>query len=88
MDMSRAPIELYIDELMLEGVAPGDRLAIAEALRGELARLLAAAGLPGMEEDSRVVADLDGGALQLHAGAAPRETGPEVAQTLYRGLVR
>ncbi len=35
------PIEIHIDELVLEGVAPGDRHAVAEAVASELARLTA-----------------------------------------------
>jgi hypothetical protein len=88
MDMNPGPIELHIDELVLEGVDPGDRLAVADALRGELARLLAAGGLPGLQEADAEGSHLNRGTLQLRAGTLPRDTGAAVAQAVYRGIGR
>jgi hypothetical protein len=44
--MRSGRVELRIEELVLEGFAPGDRHGIGDAIQVELARLLAEQGLP------------------------------------------
>ncbi len=40
-------VEVHIDRLVLHGVAPGDRSAVAQAVEREVARLAEAGGLAG-----------------------------------------
>jgi hypothetical protein len=44
--MSRPPIRLHIERLVLEGVAPRDAAAVVAAFQAELGRLLAAPAAP------------------------------------------
>lgn len=44
--MTRPPLRVRIDRLVLTGIAPEDRAAVRRAFETELARLLAAAPVP------------------------------------------
>ncbi len=81
-------IELHIDELVLHGFSPADRLRIGAALEGELARLLAESGIP--PELARVsgIERVDGGQLELSAGASARDLGAGIAHAVYGSLGR
>jgi hypothetical protein len=78
---------LHIDELVLTGVAPADRYAIGEAIELELARLFAEEGAPSWRR-SLEVDHLNAGEVQLQAGSHPRVTGVQLAQAIYRGLLK
>ena len=80
------PIEIHIDELVLEGVSPGDRQAVAEAAARELARLTAEWGLPPAEASRRAVDRVDAGTLQLGLSAQPGALGAEIARALHENL--
>jgi hypothetical protein len=88
VDMSRPPIELHVEELVLHGFASADRHRIADAVRAELARLLEERGLPGAREGDAAVARLDGGTVRLRDGAAPDEAGAAIARAVYGGIPR
>lgn len=80
-----ADIHLHIDELILEGVAAGERQAVAAAVQAELARLLAAeagATLTGSR------ARIDGGMIDAPPAAKPQQMGAAIAQAVYRGISR
>ena len=74
---SKPSVEVHIDELVLHGFAPGDRRGIGDAVERELARLLAARGLP--------VPGADVGVARVSAGpAAP--TGGAIAEAVYGAI--
>jgi hypothetical protein len=81
----RPNIELHIEELVLHGFAPGDRHRIGEAVRRELARLLAEQGVPpGLSRGGEVTRQ-DGGSFRSEAGGKPEATGTGVGQAVYGG---
>ena len=79
-------VELYIEELVLHGFAPGDRYPIGEAVEQELTRLLTVQGVPPSLAQGKEVASLDGGAFEVMAGAKPEAIATQVAQAIYGGL--
>ena len=83
---SQPPIALHIEELVLHGFPHGDRHGIAEALRGELTRLLSDPTMRGTLATPRETARLDGGSFPAAANSKPEAIGVQVAQSLYRGL--
>lgn len=86
MSLMRTDIELHIEELVLEGFAPGDRHAIGEAVRAELTRLLAEQRAPQFLQHGGETARLDGGKFDLKAGARSEAVGVQVARTVYEGF--
>jgi hypothetical protein len=78
----KRPIELHIEELVLHGFDPHQRHAIGDAVHGELARLLAAHGIPSAGTVD--VARLDGGSFALRPGA--RAAGEGVARSVHAAL--
>jgi len=81
-------LALHLEELVLHGLAPGDRHRIGEALQRELTRLFTEQGLPGRLARGGTVARLDGGELTLTPGTPAEVVGVQVAQAVYRGLRR
>jgi hypothetical protein len=79
-------IELRIEELVLYGFSPADRLRIAAALEGELARLLAERGLPQGLADGAGRDAIDAGSFVRGPLATPVSIGGEVAHAVYGGL--
>jgi hypothetical protein len=79
-------IDLHIDELVLHGFAARDRGRIAAAVESELARLLSAEGMRGLLAHPAGLERLDAGAFAVKAGATPRETGTQIARSVFRGL--
>jgi hypothetical protein len=80
---------LRIEELVLQGFQAVDRHAIADAIAGELGRLLGEAGtlkaLRGRDlrgGDHR----LDAGAFVVPSEATPHAVGIQVARAIHRGL--
>ncbi len=84
--MKSPNVELHIGELILHGIAPGDRYRIAEAIERELARLLADEGVP--RALSRAGAELNAGAFQMTSDATAKETGAQIARAVYGGISR
>ena len=87
---SRPPgsIELSIEELVLDGFAPGDRDGIGAAIEQGLAQLFAEQGLPAWLGQSAEVAHLDGGSFSLTPHSTAAAVGAQVAQAVYRGLLQ
>jgi len=81
-------IDLHIEELALHGFSPGDRYRIGDAVERELARLLAEQGVPPSLAQGFEVARMDGGAFEVQPQARPETIGAQVAQAVYRGLVK
>ena len=79
---------LHIEELVLHGFAAGDRYHIGEAVRRELARLLAEGGIAGVLAANRSTETLDGGSFSFMPGAKAQAIGAQAAGAVYRGLTR
>ena len=79
-------VELHIDELILDGFAPGDHDLIGGVVERELARLLAEHGLPRSLQQNSELARLDGGTFEVPREAPGVAIGTEAAQAVYRGL--
>jgi hypothetical protein len=76
-------VRVRIGELVLEGFAPGDRFAIAEGLRRELARLIREQGV-GMPAGRTAAADA--GEFAMPAGGSGEATGRAAAQSVHRRM--
>ena len=83
--MPSPDVELHIESLVLHGVAPGDRAAVAEALRAELARLVTEGGVPAslLAADGR--ARVDAGSFAVPEGASPAALGAGAARAVLGG---
>jgi hypothetical protein len=83
--MTGRRIEITVDELVLDGLAPPARGTVAEALRRRLGELVAERGLPSGPTEAAA-----GGtaAADLHVPASSRAEvlGAELAEALYRRL--
>ena len=78
-------IELHIEELILEGFAPGDRYRIGEAMEHELTRLFSDQGAPSLFVQSGEFGRLDGGAFHVAPGTNAEAVGKQVAKAVYEG---
>jgi hypothetical protein len=82
----RLRIDLHIEELVLQGVAPRDRLQVAATLRSELAKQVLRSGLPaglGALSGRDLVAARP---LALNRGGGPEAVGRAVAGGVWRTL--
>jgi hypothetical protein len=82
-------IELHVEELVLEGFAPAERHAVADAFERELSRLLAERGLPSAREGAGGAAfDVDAGSVRIAPGTRAGAAGAQIARAVYGGLRR
>ncbi len=81
-------VRLRIEELVLDGFAPGDRYRIGEAVERELARLLAQQGVPGALAAGGEASWLDAGSFELVPESGSDAVGSRVAAAVYGGLGR
>jgi hypothetical protein len=81
-------IDLYIEELVLEGFRAADRYRIGAAVESELTRLLTEQGLPPGLAQGADLPRLDGGSFAIRQGARPETMGAQVAGAVYGGLKR
>ena len=72
--MRPANVSVHIEELVLHGVAPGDRQRAGEALQAELARLFAEEGAPPALLRSAAVARMVVGGAGAAGGASGART--------------
>ena len=86
--MTRANVELHIEELVLHGFAPSERHNISDAVGRELERLFSEQGAPSQLSLSAEIVDLDGGSFEAAQGSRPEVIGSQVAQALYGRLSR
>jgi hypothetical protein len=75
-----------IDALALRGFAPGQRDAIADGLRAELAHLVAAAAGGAAFAHGRSIAALNLGKMQVKPGESANRLGRMVARRLAKGI--
>jgi len=81
-------VELHVEELILHGFRQGDRFQIGEAMQGELARQIAAQGLPSVMSHGGEIDRLDAGRFTMLPGAGANVVGVQVAQTVFGGPTR
>jgi hypothetical protein len=86
MALKPKAIELHIEELVLDGFAPGDRLSIGDAVERELSRLIAENGPAEFQGRPMTLERMDAGAFKAASDARPQAIGGEVASAVYRGL--
>lgn len=79
-------IELYIDNLVLHGLAYDDRYLIGTAIERELNRLFAERGAPPLLAREGDFSRLDGGVFDTTPGAKAELVGMQVAQKIYGSL--
>ena len=84
----KRPMSVHIERLVLEGVSPADRHAVAAAVERELARTLAERGLPPEMEGAAEhrIDRADGGAFTVSTTDPAGRVGGRVAEGIYRGL--
>ena len=86
MNTRKSEINLHIEELVLHGFAPGDKLAISEAVERELARLISEqSGFPNLSENTsrdRV----EGGNFRMADPAKPAAIGAQIAGAVLGGI--
>ena len=78
-------IELYIERLILDGVAirPRERINIKAAVEAELARLLTADGLSAALLSGASVALLPHSLIQITSDANPAGLGQQIASAVH-----
>ena len=86
MALNGRPIELHIEELVLHGFAPGDRMAIAAAIEGEVGRLLVENGLPAGIREGGSIQYLDAPSLVAGPTTTPHALGERIGRSLYQAL--
>jgi hypothetical protein len=77
---------VHIDTLVLKGFRNEDRHALADGLRQELGRLLAAPDASRHLMDQDGVSRLRIGAVHIGQGAKPAAVGVQAAQGIARGI--
>ena len=85
-EISMKSIHVHIDELVLHGLAPGDRRQIVIALEQELARLLGEQGVRRWRPTSVALERVNAGAFRVKAGARPEAAGTQIARAVFRSL--
>jgi hypothetical protein len=71
---------------MLDGVAPGDRYTIGNAVERELARLLRKEGIPISLRSESQADEIGGTTFNAARDAKPRAIGRQIAQAVYQGF--
>ena len=83
MELNGRPVRLEIGALVLEGVEPHNRGAVAHAAERELERLLHERGVPAMLSAGGEHRMLRGPALELARGESGAALGTGVAGAIY-----
>lgn len=84
----RSSIHLHIEELVLDGFAPGDRHRIGETVEIELRRLLEVRHPAATFRQSSETDHVDAGEFKVSSGATAQTIGGHVAASVYRGLIQ
>ena len=82
----RRPVEVHIEELVLDGFAPADPHRIGDAVERELFRVLARGDGAGLPLRSQAVDAVDAGEFHVAADASARSIGAQVARSVLHGL--
>jgi len=83
-----AAIELHIEQLVLEGVAPGDRHAVADAVQRQLLHLFTAYPSVRTGMHSVSVDAVDGGQIALVPGSSAEGLGERIGSAIFNGVRR
>jgi hypothetical protein len=83
MELSGRPVRLEIEALVLDGVGPHDRRALADSAERELERLLGDRGVPPMLARGGEHPRLQGPSFQLASGDSAASLGADVARSVY-----
>ncbi|HWQ49765.1 MAG TPA: hypothetical protein VN414_12665 [Methanosarcina sp.] len=86
--MTLTRIELYIEELVLEGFSSGDRQRIASAIKAELVRKLESGHLNGSLLKKRNIRWLNLGTINMAESSSDDKVGKQIANAIYDGLGR
>jgi hypothetical protein len=86
--VSRRRIDVRIDELVLRGVAPGDRDGIASGLQSELRRLLTEDAAQGGFVQERSTTALSLGEFHVGPSEPADRLGGHLARHVARGMRR
>jgi hypothetical protein len=79
-------VEIYVEELVLDGFSPADRYRIGQTVEQELGRVLAERGAPPALTRDGEISRLDGGTFEAKPGSGVAAIGVQVAQAVYGGL--
>lgn len=79
-------VELKIGELVLAGFPNVDRVHVGQAVRYELARLMAERGAPSGLDDDGEIPLLDAGEFEFSHDADAATIGSRIARAVYNGL--
>lgn len=79
-------IEVYIDELILQGFPPYERYRIGEAIQAALHEHLTIDGLPPVLSAGGSISHIDAGSFEIHTAQQPENTGNAIATTIYKGF--
>ena len=87
MGLTARALNVSIGELHLEGIGERQRYLVGDALRVELARLLAERGAPSTFGSARATEGLSL-SIELAADARPDAIGRSIAGAIYAGLAK
>jgi hypothetical protein len=85
MAMTPRQIEIHIEELVLHGVDPADRHAVADAIQRELQALVAREGISTLLARPELAARVAPGPITLAPEARPAQLGQSVARAIHQG---
>lgn len=79
-------VRVHVKHLVLEGIDPSDRYAVAQALQAELGRALAERGVAGWLSEAGGAAQVYGGEVVLPRDPAAGTLGVEAGSRIARVL--
>jgi hypothetical protein len=79
-------VKLHIEELVVHGMAPGNREQIGQSIQGELTRLLVERGVPAALTRPHAIECLRCGALHSALSSRSEMLGAQIAKAVYGGL--
>jgi hypothetical protein len=77
-------VEIYIDKLVLDGIASGNENSIVWRLERELGRQFAEGGILPALRQSAEIGQLDGGTITMNAKGST--LGTHIAKAIYSGM--
>ena len=83
---SQPSVELHIEELVLQGFAPGDRYTIGDAVECELAQLLREEGIPISLRSESQADEIRGATFNVAHLVKASVIGRQIADAVYRGF--
>jgi len=80
------PVELHIDQLVLDGFSEVDRAELGGAIQTEFARVLAQRGFPRKAREEQSLAQLDAGAVPETASSDAGSIAAHLVRSIYEEL--